>query len=87
MYPHEFKNMYISERMMGGIERWVEEGILPCNFLQAIISNNLSMAVINADDENLINIPAFVDYFYNHTPNRCWGSVSELAKWKGTKAK
>ncbi len=78
---YKFNNFYIPERMMGGIKRYIENGILPGSFLKAVIQNNLSDAVGQADDENLQNLPAYVGYFYNEAPFNCWGSKTKMEKW------
>ena len=81
MAVYKFREFYIPERMMGGITRYVEQGIPPGDFLTAIIENNLSEAVGRADDENIRNIPAYVAYFYNKTPSPCWGSRQAMKSW------
>ncbi len=72
---------YIPARMFPGIERYINHGIPPGNFLRAIIKNNLKEAVMYADDENIKNIPAYVNFFYNYAPENCWGSPQELVDW------
>ena len=78
---YEFREFHIPERMMGGITRYIEHGTKPGSFLEAIIINDLSSAVANADDENIGNIPAYVAYFYNHAPSSCWGSDEKMHNW------
>ena len=75
------KDFYIPDRMLDGIKRYVEDGIIPGSFLRAIIENDLRNAVGCADDENLVNIPAYVSYFYNETPGACWGSKEKMKRW------
>ena len=82
---YEFQGFYIPERMMGGIQRYLEHGIPPGSFLTAIIENNLSRAVANADNENMQNIPAYVSYFYNECPGDCWGSPENMQEWMKNK--
>lgn len=72
---------YIPERMMGGIQRYIDDRIRPGDFLQAVISNDLKLAVGYADEENLRNLPAYVAYFYNEAPSNCWGSRSTMKAW------
>lgn len=72
---------YIPDRMGGGIDRYVNEGIIPGKFLQAIICNDLFVAFGKADDENFHNIAAYVDYFYNHAPATCHGSKEKMEAW------
>lgn len=83
---YKFREWYIPERMMDGIERYVNEGILPGDFLQAIISNDLREACSRADDENLGQIPAYVAYFYNKVPSPCWGSPEKMKAWANVHA-
>lgn len=78
---YTFREFYIPARMMPGIRRYIENGILPGKFLQAVISNNLHDALSQADDENLRNLQAFVGYFYNEAPSPCWGSPEKMHKW------
>ena len=78
---YRWQEFYIPDRMMGGIERYIDNGVLPGDFLTAIIHNNLKEAVTRADDENLRNLPAYVAYFYNNAPAPCWGSEEAMKQW------
>ena len=71
----------IPETMMGGIRRYIDFGIAPGGFLYAVICNDLKEAVGCADSENLANLPAFVFYFYNDAPSKCWGSPEKAKVW------
>jgi hypothetical protein len=82
---YDFGAFYIPERMMGSIQRYVELGIPPGDFLTAIICNDLREAVGRADDENMANIPAFVSYFYNEVPSQCWGSRENMDAWMASR--
>jgi len=77
-----FRDFYIPERMMGGIERWVLYGIKPGDFLTAVLSNDLLAACQQADDENLRNIPAYIAYLYDTVPAECWGSKDKMTAWQ-----
>jgi hypothetical protein len=78
---YKFYRWEIPDRMMEPIRRYIENGIKPGDFLTAVIENNLSEAVGNADYENLENLQAFVGYFYNKAPAACWGSPEKVKKW------
>jgi len=86
-------DFFISRYMMGGIFRYVEEGVLPGGFLSAVFSNDLTGAVAHADDVNMRNLPAYVRFIYNHCPSDCWGDRDKVKAWlvngglKGTNAK
>ena len=83
MYKINWRNheYYIPERMIPGIIRYIEQGIRPGAFLQAVICNNLKDAIWQADDENFKNISAFVSYFHNEVPSPCWGSKKKMEAW------
>ena len=78
---YKFREFYIPERMMPGIERYVQDRVMPGSFLQAVISNDLRLACANADEENLRNLPAYIAYLYNETPSGCWGSQEKMIYW------
>ncbi len=78
---YHFQGFRIPRRMMDGIRRYVDQGIPPGDFLQAVICNDLVAAVSRADDENIRNLPAFVGYFYNEVPGPCWGSPQKMEAW------
>ena len=82
---YTFLDFYIPLRMMDSIERYVQHGVKPGRFLSAVISNNLKDAVAYADDENMKNIPAYVNYFYNKAPGNCWGSPEKMKSWSDKK--
>lgn len=76
---YEFRQFHIPDRMMDG-RIYIENGIEPGGFLTAIICNDLSGAVGQADEENLANLPAFVSYFYNEAPSPCW-AAEKMEAW------
>ena len=78
---YKFREFYIPPRMMEGLQRYINSHIKPGSFLLSVLCNDLAEAVMNADDENLGNIPAYVSYLYNKTPRTCWGSEEKVANW------
>ena len=52
-----------------------------CDFLFAVLENNLREAVGLADDHNKSNLPAYVAYLYNEAPSACWGSPEKVTAW------
>ena len=82
---YHFRQFHIPDRMMGGLQRWIELGVPPGNFLSAVLTNDLAKACGRADDENIENLPAYIVYLYNEAPSQCWGSVEKVQAWKETK--
>ena len=80
-FVYRFRSWHIPARIMPGIQRYIHERIKPGRFLTAVICNNLSDAVGQADDENLENLPAYAAYFYNEVNSNCWGSKKKMKEW------
>lgn len=78
---YTFREHVINNKMMNSILRYIEHGIRPGDFLQAVIRNDLANAVGYADEHNLANLPAYVGYFYNEAPSLCWGSQDHMDQW------
>jgi hypothetical protein len=78
---YSFNGFHIPQYMMGGIIRYISEGIPPGDFLKAVITNNLRDAIGRADDFNLRNLPAYPAFFYNKAPGLCWGNQERMEKW------
>ena len=78
---YTFHTFYIPERMMPGLQRYIEDHVQPGDFLQAVICNNLKNAIDRADYENMVNLPAYVAFLYNQAPAGCWGSKEIYHEW------
>lgn len=65
----------------GGIHRYISAGILPGDFLTAIISNDLKESYARADDVNVHYIRNYVMFFYQYAPTPCWGSRANVKAW------
>ena len=59
---------------LDALERYVEHGIPPGDFLQAVLSNDLVDAVQRADANNQRALLALVQYVYNEVPSDCYGN-------------
>lgn len=71
----------LPEHIRGGVRRYVEEGIIPGDFLQAVIRNDLMESFSRADETNIARMFDIVSFFYNETPNACWGSEEKMLSW------
>ncbi len=78
---YQFEEFCISDTMLGDLKRYVEHRIPPCDFIEAVICNDLREAVGRADHNNMRNLPAFVSYLYNEAPRNCWGSKEIMTAW------
>ena len=71
----------LPEHIRDGVQRYVERGIIPGDFLQAVIKNQLKESFALADRVNIDNMFAIVGFFYNEVPFGCWGSEEKMIKW------
>lgn len=71
----------LPERLRGGVQRYIEKGIIPGDFLIAIIQNNLTETFARADDDMIKVIQEIVSWFYWEPPAGCWGSITKMNKW------
>lgn len=71
----------IPGHMVGGIKRYVLNGIPPGGFLTALLSNDFMGAVGKADDDNQRALISWAQFLYNHVPSGCFGSPDAFNKW------
>ena len=67
--------------MRDGVERYIEHGILPGSFQTAVMENNLTGAVGQADDINLGLLVEWVRWWWDEAPSDCWGSPERVVAW------
>jgi hypothetical protein len=71
-----------SKHMEESVRLYVEHGILPGSFLQAVLANNLIHAAGRADSINAELLREWA-FFLLELPDECWGSWGQVVKWKG----
>ena len=71
----------LPERLQGGAQRYIENGIIPGDFLTAVIQNNLKETIGRADDDMIKVLREIVTWFYWEAPAGCWGSVKHMNEW------
>lgn len=74
----------IPERMREPARRYVERGIIPGDFLQAVLSDSLTQAFGRADAGNKARMDDYVMWLYNDIPGACWGSRERIEEWAKT---
>ena len=71
----------IPSSMVGGLIRYVDEGVQPGGFWLAVLKNDLADACARADENNKYLIYDFVYVLYNYCPSECWGSPEKVDRW------
>lgn len=71
----------VPNHTLDGIRTYVEDRLPPGGFLRAVLSNNLHLACLEADDWNREALPDIVTYLHWEVPSSCWGSPELVEKW------
>lgn len=78
--------MAIPDRTLKTLEKYVKDGIPTGDFLFAVLTNNLTNAVLRADEGNLAAIREIMLYVYNEVPSEAWGTEEKVKAWLKKKA-
>jgi len=78
---HDRSGNFIPDHMMAGLLRYIEHRVMPGDFLQAVLANDLKDAVGRADNTNINILHVYVTFLYNEAPAKCWGSREAIAAW------
>lgn len=76
---NELKRM-VPEHLQAGLLRWIEHGVLPGHFMQAVLNNDLRQAINRGDDASINGLQKIVQFLHNYAPEGCL----DLKTWKGT---
>jgi hypothetical protein len=75
--PYDIDYSKLPEHIRGGMRRYIEEGIIPGDFLQAVIKNNLVDSFGKADETNQARMFDIAGFMYNEAPIPCWNSSAK----------
>ncbi len=79
---HPIKYELLPERFRGGVERWIEHGIEPGNFLSSVIDDDLLDALGSAGgDMTRADIRDIALWFHWEAPTVCHGSLAKSRTW------
>lgn len=70
--------------MIHGLQLYIENGIQPGSFLQAVLANDFTKAATRADSTNSKLLREWALFVLNELPDDCWGSWKTVQNWKGT---
>lgn len=71
----------LPEHMREGMQRYIEHGIRPGDFLYLILCNDFVHALGHADDINTARIVDYAKFLYWELPSGCWGSEEKVKNW------
>lgn len=75
----------VPDRFTEPLERYVETGRLPGDFLTAVLENDLRRAVGLATEDSLELLPALVRWLTWEAPHAAWGSRESVESWRERK--
>jgi hypothetical protein len=71
----------LPERYREGMQRWIENGIIPGGALRLILEHDLD-AVCRCDDDMVEWLPRIYRWMYNDAPSGCHGSAAVVNAWE-----
>ena len=77
-----FESLGLPDYMFGGTWRWINNGIQPGSFLQAVVNNDLHGALCHADDHNINKLKEWMHFFQHVAPSGCWGDRTIARMWR-----
>lgn len=71
----------IPEHMVMGVRLYLQYGVPPGGFLNALLTNNLVSSFAHADDVNLRCMKQWATWLYAHCPMNARGSQKIVDNW------
>jgi len=71
----------VPPHMRAAMYRYIEYGLMPGDFLRAVLRNDFVHAFMYADEVNQQNITAYFGFLYWDAPPGCWGSLDKMRHW------
>lgn len=70
-----------AEHMRRGMKDYIERGVRPGEFAQAILANDFVQAAAHADMINKGLLFEWASWLFNDAPAGCWGSKEKVEAW------
>lgn len=67
--------------MVNDMQLYVDTGVCYGGFIEAVFQNDLKQAFALADDTNIKNMFAYVNWLHNEAPMACSGSPEAYDAW------
>lgn len=72
---------FVPENLRPGLQRFIESGIPVGSFLDAVLRNDLTNAVLRADPITFQHLPTVVRWLHNFAPANCHGNENHVVGW------
>ena len=67
--------------MQDAVRMYIEDGVIPGDFLRYIFQNDFVHAASHADDHNRHLLFTYAGFLYMDAPSQCWGSAAKVKEW------
>jgi len=74
-------DMAIPDHTREAFDRYFRYGVEPGSFGMAVLSNDLTMAVFKADQENIRSLYQIVHWLQENAPRGSWGNPEIVQGW------
>jgi len=74
-------NESIPLRTRTALMRYIDGHMPTGSFLRAVLCNDLTWAVLHADEENFSSLLHIVRWLHNEAPSAAWGSREAYISW------
>jgi len=71
----------VPSHLVNGMKLYIEHGIPPGDFLQAVLRNDLMESMGRADEESRNGLFNLCTFLYSHAPFDCHGSEAKYKAW------
>lgn len=82
----EIDYVLLPAHLRGGMQRYLEEGMLPGQFLQAVLKNDLAGTFSRADHESQAALVDIVAWLHMECPGTAWGNEEKMLAWAKERA-
>ncbi len=79
--PEHVDYSMLPDHMQQVARDYVENFVMPGDFLQAVLRNDLVAAFGRADWTNIQAMQQWASWLYNECPSTAWGSMDKVEKW------
>jgi len=87
----KMRDAKIPSHLVPELELYLEEGVIPGNFLRSVLSNNLWGSIMHADSHGMessitggieaAELEVLVRFLWVHAPEESWGSEEAVHAW------
>jgi hypothetical protein len=81
MWRGELVRAGVPEHLRDGLALYLAHGVMPGDFLSAVLVNDLAEAVSRSDEDSFQALSPLMRFLFNHAPAASWGSLDKVSVW------